>query len=72
MLKSVVLDHFKGNRAAVGRAIGVTRSAVQQWPKIIPEAMAYRLERATDGQLKVDPSLYEQEHSASPQIARSA
>jgi len=59
MRKTDVLSYFDGNGAAVARAIGYTRSAVQQWPEIIPEAAAYRVERATDGALKVDPSLYQ-------------
>jgi hypothetical protein len=59
MRKTDVLAHFHDNGAAVARAIGYTRSAVQQWPEIIPEAAAYRLERATNGKLKVDPSVYQ-------------
>lgn len=59
MRKTDVLSYYEGNGAAVARAIGYTRSAVQQWPEIIPEAAAYRLERATGGDLKVDPSLYQ-------------
>jgi hypothetical protein len=62
MFKSSVLAHFNNNGAAVARAIGITRSAVHQWDdtdeKPIPEAMAYRLERVTDGALKVDPAVY--------------
>lgn len=58
MRKSDVLSYYDGNGAAVARAIGYTRSAVQQWPEIIPEAAAYRLQDATGGDLKVDPALY--------------
>lgn len=58
MRKSDVHAHFK-TWAAVGRAIGYTRSAVQQWPDTIPEAAAYRIERVTDGVLKVDPAVYQ-------------
>lgn len=63
MRKVDVLAHYENNGAAVARAIGVTRSAVQQWPEVIPEAMAYRLERATDGALKVDPTVYQTKNS---------
>lgn len=59
MRKTDVLSYYGGNGAAVARAIGYTRSAVQQWPPIIPEAAAYRVERATGGDLKVDPALYQ-------------
>lgn len=59
MNKSAALTHFDGNGAALARAIGITRSAVNQWPDIVPEAMAYRLQAATGGKLKVDPSVYQ-------------
>jgi DNA-binding transcriptional regulator YdaS (Cro superfamily) len=62
MRKTDVMAYFNGNGAAVARAIGYTRSAVQQWPDppgLVPEAAAYRLERATGGDLKVDPALYQ-------------
>jgi transcriptional repressor of cell division inhibition gene dicB len=58
MRKTDVMAYYDGNGAAVARAIGYTRSAVQQWPEIIPEAAAYRLQDATNGELKVDPTLY--------------
>ncbi len=58
MRKSDVLSYYDDNGAAVARAIGYTRSAVQQWPEIVPEAAAYRLQDATNGDLKVDPALY--------------
>lgn len=58
MRKTDVLAYYEGNGAAVARAIGYTRSAVQQWPEIVPEAAAYRLQDATNGGLKVDPALY--------------
>ena len=54
------MAYYDGNGAAVARAIGYTRSAVQQWPenRPIPEAAAYRLQDVTNGGLKVDPALY--------------
>jgi transcriptional repressor of cell division inhibition gene dicB len=63
MRKADVKAHFK-TWAAVGRAIGYSRSAVQQWPDIVPEAAAYRLERVTDGALKVEPAIYEKQFVA--------
>lgn len=69
MRKTDVLKFWGNNGAAVARAIGVTKSAVSQWPRIIPEAMAYRVERATEGKLKVDPALYQ---PAAATHARSA
>lgn len=63
MYKTVVLEFFKNNGAAVARAVGVTRSAVSQWRDIVPEAMAYRLQAATRGKLKVDPALYRKDRA---------
>lgn len=64
MRKSDVLAHWNGNGAAVARAVGVTRSAVQQWPDIIPEAMAWRVQAATNGELAVDPAVYRRDLAA--------
>jgi DNA-binding transcriptional regulator YdaS (Cro superfamily) len=69
MRKTDVLEYFSNNGAAVARAIGITKSAVSQWGEVIPEAMAYRLERYTEGTkgaLTVDPSLYVSETSQRP------
>jgi hypothetical protein len=68
MRKADVLKHYDDNAAAAGRAVGVTRSAVQQWPETIPEVWAYRYERVTEGALKVDPESY----PIKPLEARSA
>ena len=57
MYKSHVLAHF-GSQVAVAQAIGITKSAVSQWPELIPESKAYRIQEFTGGVLKVDPSLY--------------
>jgi transcriptional repressor of cell division inhibition gene dicB len=42
-----------GNRTALARALGITRSAVHQWGKYVPELRQYQLERITDGKLRV-------------------
>lgn len=71
MKKDDVLEYFGNNGAAVARALGVTKSAVSQWKDIIPEAMAYRVERyteGTEGALTVDPSLYVSETSQRPAV----
>ncbi len=52
------LKHFDGNRAAIARALGITRGAVSLWGEIVPEGSAYKLESITGGNLKVDPALY--------------
>lgn len=57
MWKHSVLKYFKtASRAA--KAAGVTKSAVSQWKDLIPMRMAYQLNKATNGKLKFDPSLY--------------
>lgn len=59
MLKDAVLAHFDNSPVAVARAIGLTRSAVNQWNRVIPLDKALRIQAATGGALKVDLSLYE-------------
>lgn len=59
MYKKDVLAHYNHRQVNVARAIGISHAAVWAWGDIIPERMAYRLERITGGTLKVDPSLYE-------------
>jgi hypothetical protein len=58
MNKSDVLIHYKTHRA-VAEALGISRAAVTQWPDLIPEKQAYRLERISNGALRVDPRVYE-------------
>ncbi len=62
MLKSDVLKYF-GTRTAVARFLKISSSAVTQWQDIIPEKQAYRLENLTNGKLKVDASLYQDDSS---------
>lgn len=57
MLKSDVKAHF-GTLEAIAKAIGVTKSAVGQWPERVPQGAAYKLQFVTGGILRVDPSLY--------------
>ena len=57
MLKKTAIDHF-GSATALARAIGRTTSAVTEWPDVIPEGMAYKIQVITGGLLQVDHSLY--------------
>jgi DNA-binding transcriptional regulator YdaS (Cro superfamily) len=59
MLKAHVLAHFGGSQVAVARALGVSKSAVSQWPKIVPLKSALRLQSLTKGVLRVDMKVYE-------------
>jgi len=58
MLKAAVLSHFHGSPVAVARALGITRSAVHQWPETVPLKSALRLQSITHGALIVDMTAY--------------
>ncbi len=59
MLKADVLAHFDSSPIAVARALGITRSAVNQWPAVVPLKSALRLQAITRGALSVDMAVYE-------------
>ena len=59
MYKSAVLAHYKGSQSAVARALKITRASVHNWPELIPEQSAYRLQSITRGKLKVDANAYD-------------
>jgi transcriptional repressor of cell division inhibition gene dicB len=59
MLKTQVIAHFEGSPVAVARALGITRSAVNQWGDRVPLDKALRLQAVTDGALSVDMSDYD-------------
>lgn len=59
MLKSAVIAHYEGSPIKVARALGITRSAVNQWPDIVPLKSALRLQALNPGKLTVDMSVYE-------------
>jgi transcriptional repressor of cell division inhibition gene dicB len=58
VLKSAVLAYFKDSPVTVARALGITRSAVHQWPKVVPLKSALRLEHITRGALCVEMEAY--------------
>ena len=58
MLKSDVLQFF-GSNTATAQGLGISPSAVTQWKEIVPEKQAYRIEKLSDGELKVNPALYQ-------------
>jgi transcriptional regulator with XRE-family HTH domain len=59
MLKRDVKDHF-GTYVAAADALGITKSAISQWPEIVPELWAYKIQAITRGRLKIDPLTYQQ------------
>ena len=72
MLKKDALAYFRGNGAALGRAIGVTRVTVHQWPDVVPLEPARALEIVTRGAVKVNESLYERLRLAKVALRKGA
>lgn len=58
MKKSDLIRHF-GNQSKTAEALGITKSAVSQWPEIVPEGIAYKAQIVTGGALRADPALYD-------------
>lgn len=52
MTKTEVLAYYKTVKA-VAAALGISESAVSQWPEIIPRLRAYEIQELTRGDLKV-------------------
>lgn len=59
MQKALVLAHFDSSPVAVARALGITRSAVNQWRDLVPLDKALRLQAITNGVLSVNMGDYE-------------
>lgn len=57
MNKSIVVEFYRTQRA-VAAVLGISDQAVSNWPEIIPEGAALKLEKLTNGELKYDASLY--------------
>lgn len=57
MKTDTAIEHF-GNRAAIAKALGISRAAVSKWGDVVPEGSAYKLESLTAGALRADSSLY--------------
>lgn len=64
MRTKAAIKHFK-TRAAIARALGISRAAVSKWGPVVPEGSAYKLESLTGAELKVDPALYRNGSAAS-------
>ena len=58
MLKTDVYAHYGSSPRAIARALKITRSAVQQWKRVVPLKQALRLQAITGGALSVDWSAY--------------
>jgi hypothetical protein len=67
MKKAAVLSHFQNSPTKTADACGITRSAVHQWPALIPELAAVHLDRITGGKLRYDPAVYAR-HKKTPYV----
>tara|TARA_R110002033_G_scaffold102085_2_gene150058 strand:- start:17 stop:202 length:186 start_codon:yes stop_codon:yes gene_type:complete len=45
---------YFGSKSQLAKNLGLTKSAVSQWPDDVPELRAYQIERLTKGKLKAD------------------
>lgn len=57
MFKKDAIQFF-GSKSALAKAAGVKPPSVSVWKDIIPERRAMRLEIASGGVLRYDPSMY--------------
>ena len=57
MFKHELIKYF-GTATAAAKALGVSKSTVSLWKKIIPWQYALLAEKATRGELKYDESHY--------------
>lgn len=45
---------YFGSKSQLAQNLGLTKSAISQWPDDVPELRAYQIERLTMGKLKAD------------------
>jgi transcriptional repressor of cell division inhibition gene dicB len=57
MNKQTVIDYFGGITKAAS-TLGIAHTSIIGWQEIIPEGMAARLDRITNGELKYDHEFY--------------
>ena len=57
MNKQTVINYF-GGVTKTASVLGIAHTSVIGWKDVIPEAMAARLDRITEGQLKYDHAFY--------------
>ena len=59
MQKADVIQHFGGKQKNVVTALNCSKGTVSAWRSRIPEKVAGRLDKLTDGKLLYDPKDYE-------------
>lgn len=50
--------HYFGTASALAAAVGISKAAVSQWGDIVPLATAARIEKLTNGKLRLDVAHY--------------
>ncbi|WP_419963972.1 Cro/CI family transcriptional regulator [Pantoea vagans] len=60
MLTSEAIAFF-GDKRLLAKAAGVRVPSVYAWGEYVPEGRALRLERASNGTLKYDPAVYDEQ-----------
>lgn len=55
MTKTEVIKHF-GNKARTARALRISYQSVHNWPEVLTDRIAFRVELATKGALLTDES----------------
>ena len=56
MTKKEVIEYF-GSPARAARLLRISRSSITQWPDVLTDRIAFRVELATNGALKSDETL---------------
>lgn len=54
-----VFRHFGNNEAAVARALGIGRAAVNKWGTLVPPIRAHQLHSITSGKLVFEAAPYQ-------------
>ena len=57
-MKRTDVIQFFGNQARTAKALGITRQAVCRWPEIVPLAAAARVEKISQGRMKLNMEDY--------------
>lgn len=56
MKKTDVIEYF-GGASATARALRISRQALYKWPEELTERIAFRVELATNGKLKTQETI---------------
>lgn len=72
MFTSDALAYCSNSPAELGRLVGVTSQAISQCGDVLPERLAARLEKASNGALRYDPDFYKAHDEAKKQQRKAA